>query len=162
MAALISRGILMGVYFIRAVGTDFVKIGVTDGDPERRRADLQTASPHELRVEACVRGGLSREADLHYLLREVRVRGEWFTLGEEQVAIIAAQLRVLGKREVADLIGVRESQVTHITAGPERRRLSTLPCPCGDGYVVHEDEMRAWMDGAATPAPTEDPELVGR
>jgi len=33
------------VYFVRMVGTDFIKIGFTTRDPGRRIAELQTSAP---------------------------------------------------------------------------------------------------------------------
>lgn len=70
------------IYFIRANGTEFVKIGYVRGDVaavESRRRELQCGCPHELIVLACLPGGQSDEARLHTLLSALRTRGEWFS-----------------------------------------------------------------------------------
>lgn len=63
------------VYFIGAGAV--VKIGITTC-VRARLAALQTASPHELVVEAVVPGEPFVEAYLHSAFRKEHIRGEWF------------------------------------------------------------------------------------
>ena len=79
------------LYFIRAVGTKFVKIGFTNsgGEAQSRLSSLQVGCPHELRVEAHCQGGLQDEHRMHAALASKRVRGEWFCLTEKEVRDLA-------------------------------------------------------------------------
>lgn len=69
------------VYFVRAVGTDLVKVGFSDA-VARRLKELQTTSPHELVVEHTLIGTQAIEAELHRRLKRYgkHVRGEWYRL----------------------------------------------------------------------------------
>lgn len=66
------------IYFIEAVGAGLVKIGFTERDAESRMRELQTASPHRLRLLTTMSGTASDEAELHAALAHLRVSGEWF------------------------------------------------------------------------------------
>lgn len=75
------------VYVIRNTLTENLKIGVSK-DPEKRLATLQTGSDAELTLEyksiACS-NALQIEAEVHKLLKDYHVRGEWFSASLEQV-----------------------------------------------------------------------------
>lgn len=71
------RTLVQYVYVIEAVGTDLVKIGVSDS-PEKRIHQHQTSSPHKLRLLGYCLGSYAIEQALHLVLNEYRVRGEWF------------------------------------------------------------------------------------
>lgn len=73
------------IYFIRAKGTDYVKIGFTSGSARDRLHLLQTGSPHDLALEATMPGDKSTEAALHAEFSEHRERGEWFCLSSDTV-----------------------------------------------------------------------------
>lgn len=73
------------VYFIRAGENGPVKIGFSTDIAQRVR-DLQTASPHELKVEAVVIGTQAVEAWFHRLLRKWHIRGEWFALSDDLIS----------------------------------------------------------------------------
>jgi len=64
------------IYFIRA--GDAVKIGFTRGDPRKRVAALQTGNAEHLRLLTYLAGHSDMEVELHDVLREHRIRGEWF------------------------------------------------------------------------------------
>lgn len=87
----------MAVYFIEAVGTDTVKIGVTAGDPEDRLKQLQTGCPHKLRLRVAIHGDLRLEQWLHQQFDHLCIGGEWFRLTAEVEAYIATSL-FLGPR----------------------------------------------------------------
>ena len=70
------------VYFIRAEGTDLVKIGVTN-DPARRLAMLQTGSPTKLTLWFVILGNREREVEIHEQFSGARKFGEWFQISPE-------------------------------------------------------------------------------
>jgi hypothetical protein len=67
----------MTVYFARATGTDFVKIGYA-AMVERRVAQLQAGCPHRLEIVRTVEGDFATEAAFHAIFAEHRTEGEWF------------------------------------------------------------------------------------
>lgn len=78
------------VYFIKAPGSDLIKIGFATDVTARLKA-LQAASPGELSLLGSVRGSRSDESRLHRLFADDRIRGEWFTDTPALRAIIAAE-----------------------------------------------------------------------
>lgn len=77
------------IYFVRAVGTELVKIGFTSSiDPRARISSLQTGCPHELVLEAHVAGAQDIERALHAALASRRQRGEWFVLSADEVRTV--------------------------------------------------------------------------
>ncbi len=76
------------VYVIRAVGTDFYKIGYTGGSIEARIRQLAPGCPHELMVFCRIEGGRALETELHKRLGEFRVRNEWFWLSGDKVQFL--------------------------------------------------------------------------
>ena len=55
----------------------FVKFGITRRI-EHRRANLQTSSPHEIKILGSFFGTFRDEQAIHDSLKEYHVRGEWF------------------------------------------------------------------------------------
>ena len=74
----------MAVYFIRALGTDLMKIGSASNVMKRLGA-LQTGSPHRLWLMHICDGGLKEEGDLHRRFAQFRRNGEWFALSDEHL-----------------------------------------------------------------------------
>ena len=68
------------VYFVRC--EDYVKIGFSQ-DLKTRISDLQTACPYELELIAAIPGEWSLEGIFHNVLRDKRIRGEWFVLDDD-------------------------------------------------------------------------------
>jgi hypothetical protein len=69
------------IYAIRAVGTEYVKIGYTTGNTLGRRLEgLQTACPYPLEVLATCPGDHKAERSIHLRLFSAKAhhRGEWF------------------------------------------------------------------------------------
>lgn len=87
------------VYFIEAVGVGLVKIGFTDGDPTTRLKQLQTGSPHPLRLKGAVTGDARQERAFHDRFKHLREGGEWFRLTMELEVFIATALLVLPRLE---------------------------------------------------------------
>lgn len=54
-----------------------IKVGKAD-EPRERLAQFQTGNPAKLRLLYVAPGGYELERELHYRLRDSRVRGEWF------------------------------------------------------------------------------------
>lgn len=86
-----GRKLLIGVYFIREVGGDAVKIGFSSIDPRQRLADLQRGNPRDLEVFAFQPGG-TRETERAWHRRYAanRLAGEWFRLNASMQAEIDA------------------------------------------------------------------------
>jgi hypothetical protein len=68
---------MSSIYFIRSGETDWVKIGRAV-DVKKRIGFLQVGNPEDLTLLATIDGGAEEERALHFLLRGVRRRGEWF------------------------------------------------------------------------------------
>lgn len=82
------------VYFI-AIGEPYVtqvKVGFTAGDPYARMKTLQTGCPFEMRMLGFVVGNKGQEAELHDVLRDERLKGEWFEYTDFVQRVIADEL----------------------------------------------------------------------
>lgn len=82
------------VYFI-GIGGEYithVKIGFTAKNPYTRLASLQTGCPFKLRMLGFVYGNADRERELHGVLKEYRVEGEWFEYSDYARQIILYEL----------------------------------------------------------------------
>lgn len=103
----------MAIYFVHATGTDLVKIGFTDGNPERRVASLQTGCPHKLTLLAAMEGTAEDEARLHSDHSAARVNGEWFRLTPQlTIAIAIARANNLADvKALADRVASLEVQL---------------------------------------------------
>jgi len=77
------------VYFITDDATGLIKIGRAM-DVEQRLKGLQTGAPGQLRVLADMDGGAAGEADMHRRFAHLRVRGEWFSPGDDLLQFIEA------------------------------------------------------------------------
>lgn len=80
------------IYVIHAEGTDFYKVGKSDGNGKLRIATLQTGCPHSLKLMAIADWPDSIEFRIHAFLtrKETHVRGEWFRASEHLSALISA------------------------------------------------------------------------
>lgn len=75
------------IYAIRAVGTEYIKIGKANSVGRRLR-ELETASPHELHIEAAADWPDAEERRLHIYLRVDLVRAEWFRHSDRLAKVI--------------------------------------------------------------------------
>jgi hypothetical protein len=88
------------VYVIGAAESSVVKIGKA-ADIERRRRNLQTASPLKLVTRWATPGDRKLERWLHVEFDHLRVEGEWFDFGDKDpVAEIKAAIHRFGLPEV--------------------------------------------------------------
>lgn len=93
------RGV-SGVYFVRAMKTEFVKIGICTNSVGARIRALRTGSPLELDLEEFALiddrdDRFTAEKFLHACLKHQgrHVRGEWFDLSEMEAARLASLAR---------------------------------------------------------------------
>lgn len=77
------------IYFARAVGTGFVKIGVAV-DPWKRLGELQVGSHVPLRLDAIIWADdtVALERHFHAKFRKLRTRAEWFDFGTTAVSAV--------------------------------------------------------------------------
>lgn len=104
------------VYAIRAPVICLVKVGWSE-NPVKRFGQIKTSSPIEVSLVGFTEAGRDQELEAHKLLREYRVRGEWFHdigLVAEFVRMLAPYLPVAVDGTLARAEGlrryVRESQ----------------------------------------------------
>jgi hypothetical protein len=76
------------IYAIRAVGTEFVKIGKANSVGNRLKS-LETASPYELHIEAVGNWPDHEERRIHRYLEASYVRGEWYRDGQKMEEVIS-------------------------------------------------------------------------
>lgn len=74
---------------------EFYKIGKTF-NIKKRVSSIQTANPNKIELIAYKESGdaFSDEQEVHKLLKDYRVRGEWFKLPEELVSSLKLDLQV--------------------------------------------------------------------
>jgi hypothetical protein len=73
-----TRNVQGRIYFVRAEGTNLVKIGWCKGVPLKRMRTLQTGSAHKLLLLADMPGDQRKERSLHASFKHLRSHGEWF------------------------------------------------------------------------------------
>lgn len=81
---------MVRVYLVCAEGTGLYKIGITDGDTNKRLKQLQTSNPLPLYIvdELEFRSANLIEKQLHKIFSAKRLEGEWFEFDEYDVHII--------------------------------------------------------------------------
>lgn len=82
------------VYFI-VIGDpwpDYVKIGYTAKNPRARMAALQTGNHQRLHLLGFVPGCVNMERELHDVLRDDRLEGEWFRFSDYVMRVIDSEL----------------------------------------------------------------------
>ena len=82
------------VYFV-AIGEPYithVKIGFTAKDPHARMKGLQTGCPFKMRMLGFIVGNIVHEQELHDVLRDYRLEGEWFEYSDYVARIIRSQM----------------------------------------------------------------------
>jgi len=80
------------VYFIQEGHSGPIKIGVA-AEPRNRLTDLQCANPRPVRLICAVKGSFKLEKHLHRLLKDHRIRGEWFHPSIEVLEAISEALK---------------------------------------------------------------------
>ena len=77
------------IYFIKLKDTEYYKIGYS-GNPQRRIYDIASSNPHEIIVLE-IKSSLfayELEQELHLIMQEKSVRGEWYRFDELDVKMI--------------------------------------------------------------------------
>lgn len=77
------------IYFVRAKGLDYIKIGFSKNLDKRLRV-LQASSPVPLELIKYVRGTMSTEQALLHVFGKYRVHGEWFKVNPSLSEFIKA------------------------------------------------------------------------
>ena len=131
------------IYAIRAVGTEYIKIGKANS-VGRRLKELEVASPFELHIEAVADWPDDEERRLHIYLRPHYVRGEWFKDGETLTHVIELLRRETGLGEWQAICAERRIQaartVSPMNAKPsEARKLKAMA-----KYERRLRERRQW------------------
>lgn len=76
------------IYLIITEDKQYLKIGYTDSNVEKRLHQLQAGCPMELLVLETFQGTIQDEKYLHYICREHHVRREWFKFSEQLLELI--------------------------------------------------------------------------
>ena len=109
------------IYAIRAVGTQFVKIGRAKS-VGRRLKELETGCPHELHIEAVAEWPDPQEAAIHMYLSEHCEKYEWFR-DSDRTAQVIGWLN-------AEAHGLRQFRVAFL----EFSKLAKLPARLAEEY----------------------------
>lgn len=88
------------IYFIEAIGTNRVKIGLARSVAGRLR-NLQSANAAELKVLRMYEGGLAEEAKFHELFATHRLKGEWFDAAEVEKTHARSTKRIAAIARIA-------------------------------------------------------------
>ena len=80
------------IYFVKGDGVDRIKIGHTKWPVKDRVCSMQTGCPVTLRIIHTMEGGAEMEKEIHEILKESRVIGEWFTTNKEVVSFICDRI----------------------------------------------------------------------
>jgi hypothetical protein len=94
------------IYFIRAVNSGTIKIGVSN-DPKRRLESMQTGSPEPLELLGILPGGVDEERRLHGRFKAYRIHGEWFR-GD---AVLMRAIELMVEKPIGDLLDERLAEV---------------------------------------------------
>lgn len=70
------------VYFVEAVGTNRIKIGITK-NINSRLSSLECNSPYKLNLIYAFPGYISKEKEIHKRFEHLRIKGEWFKYTNE-------------------------------------------------------------------------------
>lgn len=93
------------IYFIRAVNSGAIKIGVSN-DPRRRLESMQTGSPEPLELLGVLPGGVDEERRLHQRFAAYRIHGEWFR-GDET---LTRAIEVLTLKPIDELLDEKSAE----------------------------------------------------
>ncbi len=123
------------VYVLREVpNTGYFKIGMTDGHPSARIAQLQTGNPRPLKEVAVFPFGRDHVAQvelwMHKNLGEHRLQGEWFNLNEAQL-----------NNALNRLLEVMQEAWKEYTINPEMKVYATW----GDNYRFGTLPVPIWL-----------------
>jgi len=88
------------IYVIRAVGTNYYKIGHSDRDDYSLRLnELQTGSPYDLETLLYIDGDAKDEKRIHDALSSFRTRREWFEIDPDKMFVVMFSAILLRKPE---------------------------------------------------------------
>jgi hypothetical protein len=82
------------LYIVRCADTDFYKVGISKINPRYRLAQLQTGCPYELTMQHLFKCAAPEalEIEVHGVLAQHHVRGEWFELTEGELEALVVRI----------------------------------------------------------------------
>ena len=83
------------VYIVRAVGTNYYKIGHTSRPIRHRLSELQNGNPLDLVLVASWSADEEAEREMHSLFAPYHTRGEWFELSAAEVLPCISEITAL-------------------------------------------------------------------
>lgn len=166
------------IYAIRAVGTEYIKFGYTDGKTYKRRVEtLQTGCPYDLEELAMCEGDYREERAIHNRLCAAGAhhRGEWFKDCEEARKIIAEMQanQVSMASHASDILRIWKRKASNISnlAGRKSGGWATEPsrtfsapeinmAPADDANDRFEQIKRLSLDRQARRAASKAPQTI--
>ena len=82
------------VYVAWMQGSEFVKVGFTTGDPEKRVRAAQHGCPTPVLLIGWKAAARAEERDFHERFRAQRACGEWFRMNAEMKAVLSSEFGV--------------------------------------------------------------------
>lgn len=146
------------VYFVGtsslSVGISVVKIGISK-NPWARLAELQTGNPEKLQVVATVKTDRSSEVEIHDILKDARVNGEWFRY-TELLDLLLAKIENKSIKNYDDLLYYasthRSNQVaTTVATTTEQLRRATTTTTDTEADTDTEDKNTPSSKDDSTP-----------
>jgi len=110
------------VYFVEAVGTNRIKIGITT-NLSRRFYSLETDSPYKLNLIYAFPGYRNKEKEIHEKFKHLCVKGEWFKYADEIKDYI---LKLSSTIDIADVNNIKETVIKRKNKKSKRYLLITL------------------------------------
>jgi len=92
------------IYFMSMLGNEYIKIGYTAQDINKRKSALQTGNPYEIEILFSIDGTLKQEKEIHRSLREAfeRVKvfnnpvNEWYPGKNSMIKMFMSNVRTFG------------------------------------------------------------------
>ncbi|HZJ92080.1 MAG TPA: GIY-YIG nuclease family protein, partial [Thiopseudomonas sp.] len=105
----------MYVYMIREPSTGNIKIGISQ-DPERRLRQLQTGNSSKLELVACAKAEnrYEDEMNLHRMVKNMLVRGEWFATGNAYTKELHKRLEEIGMPDALEVAARKTGCPAHV------------------------------------------------
>ncbi len=114
------------LYFMRAIGTDLIKIGCSR-EPEKRLKELVRVSPIPLDIVLMVPGGHAEEWLIHRTFKSCKSHSEWFHSTAQLEALI---ISLREGKDLVSLIGAppaKEDRLRFIRASTLHKLETVMP-----------------------------------
>jgi len=115
------------IYFIRQGDTNFIKIGYTNGNPQKRLDSLQGGNPQKLELIAQWESGSAKqEWQIHKYYSKWRMLGEWFdlpTITVDQIEQDISDLKRIIQQKIIERVAREKAQTAKRKARLLRKKL---------------------------------------